>query len=125
MNMASFCKKWVAKTPDKAAIIFQGNRISYQEFDKMVNKVPNGLVNLGLKKGDVVSLFLASCPELPMSYLGTVRAGIVVNVLNAMLKEIEVEYIMNDGHVLPHPGQGGAGGLVLKILQHNQSQQFK
>ena len=91
----------------------------------MVNKVANGLVNLGLKKGDVFSLFLASYPELPMSYLGTVRAGIVVNVLSAMLKEIEVEYIMNDGHVLPHPGQRAADGLGLKILRHNHNQQFK
>ena len=39
----------------------------------MLNKVANGLVNLGLKKGDVFSLFLASYPELPMSYLGTVQ----------------------------------------------------
>ena len=96
MNMASFYRKWVEETPDKTAIIFQGNKISYKELDRQVNKVAKGLVSLGLKKGDVVSLFLPSCPELIMSYLGTVRAGMVVNVLNAMLKEIEVEYIMND-----------------------------
>jgi long-chain acyl-CoA synthetase len=96
MNMASFFKPWVEKSPDKTAVIFEDRRISYAEFDRLVNKVANGLTGLGLKRGDVVSLFLPSLPELLMSYLGTVRAGLVVNVVNAMLKDIEVEYILKD-----------------------------
>lgn len=96
MNMASFFKPWVEKSPDKTAIIFEDRRISYAEFDKFVNKVANGLLNLGLEKGDVVSLFLPSLPELLTNYLGAVRAGLVVNVVNAMLKDIEVEYILKD-----------------------------
>jgi len=37
MNMASFFKPWVEKSPDKTAIIFEDRRISYAEFDKLVN----------------------------------------------------------------------------------------
>lgn len=96
MNMASFFKPWVEKSPDKTAIIFEDRRISYAEFDRLINKVANGLLGLGLKRGDVVSLFLPSLPELLLSYLGTVRAGLLVNVVNAMLKDIEVEYILKD-----------------------------
>lgn len=96
MNMASFFKPWVEKSPDKTAIIFEDGRISHSEFDKLVNKVANGLLSLGLKRGDVVSLFLPSLPELLMGYLGAVRTGLVVNVVNAMLKDIEVQYILKD-----------------------------
>ncbi|MFB0508212.1 MAG: AMP-binding protein [Thermodesulfobacteriota bacterium] len=70
--------------------------MSHSEFDKLVNKVANGLLSLGLKRGDVVSLFLPSLPELLMGYLGAVRTGLVVNVVNAMLKDIEVQYILKD-----------------------------
>jgi long-chain acyl-CoA synthetase len=96
MDMANFPKPWVEKSPDKTAIIFEDGRISHSEFDKLVNKVANGLLSLGLKRGDVVSLFLPSLPELLMGYLGAVRTGLVVNVVNAMLKDIEVEYILKD-----------------------------
>ena len=44
----------------------------------------------------MLSLFLPSLPELIIGYLGTVRAGLVVNVVNAMLKEQEVGYILKD-----------------------------
>jgi len=96
MNMASFYKRWVRENPEKTAIICDERRITYAELDSLVNRVANGLTGLGLERGDVVSLFLPSCPELVISYLGIVRAGMVVNVVNAMLKEIEVEYILND-----------------------------
>ena len=97
MNMVSFFKPWVEKSPDKTAIIFEDGRISHREFDKLVNKLANGLLSLGLKRGDVVvSLFLPSLPELLMGYLGAVKTGLVVNVVNAMLKDIEVEYILKD-----------------------------
>jgi long-chain acyl-CoA synthetase len=96
MNMASLYKRWVEEKPEKTAIICDDRRFTYAELDSLVNRFANGLIGLGLERGDVVSLFLPSCPELIISYLGIVRAGMVVNVVNAMLKEIEVEYILND-----------------------------
>jgi long-chain acyl-CoA synthetase len=51
---------------------------------------------MGLKKGDVLSLFLPSIPQLIVAYLGAVRGGLTVNVVNAMLREQEVGYILND-----------------------------
>ena len=43
----------------------------------------------------MVSFFLPSLPELIIGYLGTVRAGLTVHVVNAMLKEKEVAYIVD------------------------------
>jgi acyl-coenzyme A synthetase/AMP-(fatty) acid ligase len=39
---------------------------------------------MGFKKGDVLSIFLPSLPELIIGYLGTARAGVTVNQVNAM-----------------------------------------
>ena len=96
MNVSDIIKRHVAENPDKTAIIFGERRISYSELDVLINQAADGLLKMGLKRGDVLSLFLPSLPELIICYLGTVRAGVTVNVVNAMLREQEVGYILKD-----------------------------
>jgi len=96
VNVSDIIKRHVAETPEKTAIIFEERRISYGELDALINKAAEGISRLGLKRGDVLSLFLPSIPELIIAYLGTVRAGVTLNLVNAMLQETEVAYILND-----------------------------
>lgn len=96
MNVSDIIKKHVSSNPDKKAIIFGDRVISYAQLQGLVNRTASGLEKMGLQRGDVLSLFLPSVPELIVGYLGTVRAGFTVNVVNAMLKEQEVAYILND-----------------------------
>jgi long-chain acyl-CoA synthetase len=96
MNVSQLIKPAVRNTPEKTAIMFEDRRYSYAELDVLINKAAKGFTGLGMKPGEVLSLFLPSLPELIIAYLGTVRAGLTVNVINAMLKEQEVTYILND-----------------------------
>ena len=96
MNISEIIRSQVEGNPNKTAIIFQGKHISYGELDRMISRFSSGLQSLGLERGDVLSIFLPSLPELIVAYLGTVRAGMTVNVVNAMLKEQEVSYILKD-----------------------------
>lgn len=96
MNVSNLIRRPVRETPGKPAIIFEERLISYSDLDRSINRTAEGLSDLGLKKGEVLSLFLPSLPELIIAYLGTVRAGLTVNVVNAMLREQEVAYILKD-----------------------------
>lgn len=96
MNVSNIIRRHVTENPDKTAIIFGDRRISYFELDTLVNRAAGGLTRLGLRRGDVLSLFLPSLPELIIAYLGTVRAGVTLNLVNAMLRKTEVAYILND-----------------------------
>jgi long-chain acyl-CoA synthetase len=96
MNVSNIIKHHVAENPDTTAILFEELRITYGELDRLINRVAGGLLKLGLKRGDVLSLFLPSLPELVIGYLAAVRAGLTVNVVNAMLREQEVAYILKD-----------------------------
>ncbi len=96
MNLSEILLPQVSNNPEKTAIIFESRRITYSELDRLVNNAAAATVELGLKRGDVLSIFLPSVPELIIGYLGAARAGVVVNVVNAMLKEQEVAYILND-----------------------------
>lgn len=96
MNVSNLFKKHLLDQPEKTAIIFGDRRISYRELDRQINQIAGGLLHIGFERGDVISVFLPSLPELIMSYLGAVRAGLTVNVVNAMLREQEVSYILKD-----------------------------
>ncbi len=96
VNVSNLIKKHVAQSPEKAAIVFGDRLINYRELDDLVTRTARGLLALGVTRGEVVSLFMPSLPELIIAYLGTVRAGITVNVVDAMLSEQEVTYILND-----------------------------
>ena len=96
MNVSYIIQQQVSENPDKTAIIFGERRTSYLALDRLINRFAGGLLSAGLKRGEVLSVFLPSLPELIIGYLGAVRAGITVNVVNAMLREQEVAYILKD-----------------------------
>jgi long-chain acyl-CoA synthetase len=96
MNVSQILIRPLKENAEKIAIIFADRRLSYGELEALIDRAAAGFLDLGLQKGDVLSLFLPSLPELIIGYLGTVRAGLIVNVVNAMLREQEVAYILND-----------------------------
>ena len=96
MNVSRLIQRHVTQYPDKTAIIFENRRISYLELDRLIDRAAFGFVELGLERGDVLSLFLPSLPELIIAYMGAVRAGVTLNLVNAMLQKTEVAYILND-----------------------------
>ena len=96
MNVSNLIKRQVRETPQKTAIIFADRRLTYAELDALISQAAEGFQKLGLKRGEVLSLFLPSLPELIIGYLGSARAGLTVNVVNAMLRQQEVAYILKD-----------------------------
>src|SRR5918996_3295062 len=82
--------------PEKIAVIFQGQKISYRELDGLASSFANALANLGVKKGDRVALFMTNRPEYLISVYGIARLGAVFTPLNPAYKEAEVEHQLND-----------------------------
>ena len=96
MNVGAIFARWVPEQPEKPALIFEGKEISYRQLEELTNQMANGLVEFGLKKGDTVAIDLPSSPELVLSYLGTMKAGMIANVINVLLKADEISYIVKD-----------------------------
>ena len=96
INVAQYVENSVHAHPDKVALIFDDEQWTYRELNEKINQVANGLIGLGVKKGDSVSLFLPNCPEYFFWYFGTLKMGAVVNPLNIMWKEKELSYVVKD-----------------------------
>ncbi|MBX9258928.1 long-chain fatty acid--CoA ligase [Desmonostoc muscorum CCALA 125] len=96
MNIAQNLELACYLFPNKPALIFEEQCLTYKDLDEMVNRVANGLRSLGIRRRDRVVLFLPNIPEFVISYLGILKIGAVVVSINVMLKTDEVRYILND-----------------------------
>jgi len=84
------------KYPNSTAIIFSKKSMTYQELDKLSNKLAHSLLNLGIKKGDRVALCLPNIPQFLICYFGAIRAGAIVVPCSPLYKERELEFQLND-----------------------------
>ena len=72
---------------DKTAIIWVGDdpkdskKISYKQLHKEVSRAANGLKNLGIKKGDRVTIYLTMIPELAITMLACARIGAIHSII--------------------------------------------
>lgn len=71
---------------NKAAIIWEGENgenitLTYYQLYQKVNQFSNALKNLGIKKGDRITIYLPMVPELPIAILACSRIGAIHNVI--------------------------------------------
>jgi acetyl-CoA synthetase len=73
---------------DKRALIWEGEpgdtrELTYSELHQEVCRAANGLKSLGVKAGDVVSIYMPMTPELAIAMLACARIGAVHSVIFA------------------------------------------
>ncbi len=89
LNVTESClDRHAAATPDKVAIYWEPDTeggetrtLTYKNLSESVNKFANGLKSLGVKKGDVVTVYLPMVPEMTITMLACARIGAVHSVV--------------------------------------------
>ena len=76
--------------PDKTAVVDRTGRLSYGQLAAMADDLALGLVDLGVRKGDVVTLQLQNCNEFVAAMLAVERVGGVVNPIAPIFRQREV-----------------------------------
>jgi fatty-acyl-CoA synthase len=79
---------------DREAIIFKGERILYREFREKANQFAKALLNIGIRKGDKVSILFSNRPEWSISEYAVDKIGAIVVPINSRYKTHELEYIL-------------------------------
>jgi long-chain acyl-CoA synthetase len=85
-----FLEESARKYPDRACTIFKGAVISFKEMDAITDSVAAALVDLGVKKGDRVGIFMPNTPQFVMAYFGILKAGGVVVAINPLFTPLEI-----------------------------------
>lgn len=96
VNLAELLELSAVRFGQRTALFFSDKKISYQELDAMVQRLSQGLRNLGIKEKDRVALLLPNCPEFIISYFAIVRISAIAVPINNLLKEKEIAFILSD-----------------------------
>jgi len=84
------------KYPSKMALNYMGRRISYREYNSLVNQFARALMEAGIKEGDKVAVCLPNIPQAFIADMAIFRIGAVIVQNNPLYTERELEYQLND-----------------------------
>jgi len=82
--------------PDKTAIIFEDQPITYKELNDGVNRCAHLLQRKGIRKGDRIAVVLLNCVEFLEAFFAAAKLGAIFVPLNWRLTPPELEYQLND-----------------------------
>ena len=124
INLSSFIAFHARRTPDRCALKYRGEEISYATFDARIGKVAGWLVSCGIGRGDVVAVLMKNSAAFLELVFAASHIGAVFLPINYRLSADEVGYIVGNAGArlliadeeLAPIASGGAPGPVL--LQH-------
>ncbi len=96
MNIAWWVQRWGDLHPDKPALIFEEQQITYSQLNQRANRTSCWLQSLGIEKGDRVAIMLNNCPEFIELFLACARLGAIFVPLNFRSAPPELDYFLKN-----------------------------
>ncbi len=95
-----FLEESARKYPDSVATILPGKfgdtKLTYRELNELANRLANALIDLGVKNGNRVALYMPNCPQFVIGYSAILKAGGIVVATSPLYSPREVEHQFND-----------------------------
>jgi fatty-acyl-CoA synthase len=115
----------VDKWRGRPAFTFEGRTLSYGEVEAMANRYAHWAKGLGLRRGQVVALFMPNRTEYFAVWYGLSKVGVVTALVNNQLTGAQLAHCLNlsgAGHVIVDEETAGAfndvkGELAKSMVQ--------
>jgi len=88
--------KQASRHPDKIAVSFRDQQLSYFELVEKSNQVAGFLIEKGIHKGDIVALAVERSAEMIITLLGIVKAGAIYLPLDPDYPKERLEFMLSD-----------------------------
>ncbi|MBU2495931.1 MAG: long-chain fatty acid--CoA ligase, partial [Candidatus Omnitrophica bacterium] len=82
--------------PKKPALVYENEVLTYQKLELEINQLTAGLLELDVKFGDRIAIFLHNRPEFIVVYFAILRLGAIPVPLNYLWKEEELSFVISD-----------------------------
>ena len=99
MIVRDHLERQARERPDKIAILFKEERITFSDLHTMSNRLANRLLGMGVKKGDRVVLLFQNCPEFCVAYFAVLKIGAIAVLLDFRLSPAEMEPLFQEAEV--------------------------
>ena len=97
-NIYDLLQQRVAAATQKPFLFSEadGRQLTYAEFQAAVDRAAAMLASHDISKGDVVSLLMPNSAEYIIAYFACWKLGALAGPVNSLLKEHEIEFVMNN-----------------------------
>jgi long-chain acyl-CoA synthetase len=106
-NLRDMVETQARRCGDRIAIRYYERDITYRELDEQSSRMANGLLRLGVRKGDRVCILMDNSPEFYYAYFGIIKIGGIAGPVNCWWQTGEIQYLLNDA------------GAVALFVDHN------
>ncbi len=95
MNTTEFLMIASAIVPDRTAIVFDGQQISFQMLQERVNRLANAMADLGIAPGHRVAAMQTNCHHLVEIYFAAAQLDAIYVPINFRAKEDELATMLS------------------------------
>ena len=96
MNLGSTLTQSALRWPDKPALVFEGRRWTYRQWNRWVNQTANAFLANGVGRGDRVAFLTWNLPEQITGFYALMKIGAIPVPINYRLAANEIRYIIDD-----------------------------
>ena len=81
--------------PDNTAYLFMGKKTTFREFHSRIEAAAMGLVAMGIRKGDKVTICMANTPQAVDCFYALNRIGAIPNMIHPLSAANEIAFYLN------------------------------
>jgi acyl-CoA synthetase (AMP-forming)/AMP-acid ligase II len=105
VNVGDSLTRTAARHPHATALVDGKRRLTYAEFNALVNKFANALAERGYDRGDALALASGNSIEFLVTYYACAKLGVVCVPINLGWRGDEISYVL---------GHSAARGIVVE-----------
>ncbi|WP_282124677.1 polyketide synthase [Algibacter mikhailovii] len=96
LTLHELLQKQAVDNPEAIAIQYRGEKVSYGEFQKRINKVAHYLWNKGVRPNQIVAISLDRSPELLVSIYAILQCGAAYVPIDSTYPKKRLEMVVED-----------------------------
>lgn len=97
--LSTFIENYAESIPDNLAIRFYDRNISYAELNALSNQLANGLVELGIERGDVIGVQMQNIPQYAVALIAALKIGATLSSVSPLLAPVEIARQLEDAGI--------------------------
>jgi long-chain acyl-CoA synthetase len=98
--------------PERPFVSFRDRTLTYGAFDARTDELAGGMAELGVKPGDVVSVFLPNCLEFLEAWWAILKAGGVLGPVNPAYTGPEAGYVIGHSEAVALVTDARGAGVI-------------
>ncbi len=95
ISMYEQIKRSYKTYPNYIAYEYFGKKVKYNKFIKEIDKAAVCFYNMGIKKGDIVTICLPNIPEALIALYALNKQGAIANMIHPLSSEEEIKFSLN------------------------------